>query len=466
MPRKKKEDDVKLFDVAKPGKSAPSASSKPIIITNRPLLQDPMVVGDGTAAEAPSGTAAKPSEPKVTIKPLSINVTDGTEPKAGATKEVTSEPAETEEAEVKPVAEKIIQPPAEITAESETEKPVEAKEETPAEPQTDQEASTEETPAEAPEAEEKAEPAKDVPKEETAEAESADTEESGEAQKEGDEDVPEQAKVDPDAAAKEAERIAAEHAAEIQKLADSHEYYLPIETTESKKTKRFVALGVVLILLLGAAWTDVALDAGLVQLGSIKPVTHFFKQPVASTPAASTPRVVSKTFTTPASGLSFRYPGDWQLNSTGTADRDTITLTPGTPSTSPQGDVSVMFLSLPVTSPPSSLAVNKVYYQKLAHKIHGDVYLRDLVYTDGTGKVNLTSSLGDDNKVKAGQTLQTDSQSFTGADGKSQNFFGITVVRVASGTANFKNVAEAQAYLHSSQYQQARTILLSTASQK
>lgn len=33
------------MDVSRPGKAKPSATSKPIIITNRPLLQDPMVVG-------------------------------------------------------------------------------------------------------------------------------------------------------------------------------------------------------------------------------------------------------------------------------------------------------------------------------------------------------------------------------------------------------------------------------------
>ncbi|HET7320404.1 MAG TPA: hypothetical protein VFI84_02325, partial [Candidatus Saccharimonadales bacterium] len=312
-------------------------------------------------------------------------------------------------------------------------------------------------------AEDKTPPTK--PEEETEKIDEEPSEEPAEAKdedKDGEDDVPEQAKSDPDAAAKEAERLAAEHAAAIQKLADGHEYYLPIETTESRKTKHFVILGALLILLLAAAWVDVALDAGLIQFGGLKPVTHFFKQPVANTPAVSAPRKVNKTFTAPASKLSFRYPEDWQLNSTGTVDRDTVSLSPGTPSTSSLGDVNVIFLSLPVTSPANSLTVKAVYYQKLTHKISGDVYLRDLIYTDGSGKINLVSSLGDDHSVKAGQTIQTDQQSFTGVDGKSQNYFAITVVRVASGVAKFDSVADAQKYLHSTEYQQARTILLST----
>jgi hypothetical protein len=37
-----------------------------------------------------------------------------------------------------------------------------------------------------------------------------------------------------------------------------------------------VALGVLLSLVLILAWADIALDAGIIQLGNVKPVTHFF----------------------------------------------------------------------------------------------------------------------------------------------------------------------------------------------
>jgi hypothetical protein len=433
----KKDTEPKVFDVAKPGKSAPSSSSKPIIITNRPLLQDPMVVVDGAAeGETPSGqAAAQPSEPKVTIKPITINVPDD------ATDSASKEPEAKAPAQPETPTEEV--KPQEAASDDNRAKP---------EPEVKKEAE-EPVPA-AEEAAETAKPAsEDKPSEEAAEEKTEEV-------------VPEQAQNELDAATKEAERLAAEHAAEIEKLAESHEYYLPIETTETRKAKHFIALGAILILLLGAAWVDIALDAGLVQLGGLKPVTHFFKQPVTAAATASTPRAVSKTFTAPAAKLSFRYTQDWQLTSTGTADRDAVTLSPTTPSTSPLGDVSLAFLSLPVTSPASTLTVKDVRYQKLPHKISGNVYLRDLIYTDANGNINLVSSLGDTNTVKVGQTLQTSEQSFTGTDGKSQNFFGISVAQVASGNAKFTTVAAAQAYLHSAQYQQARTILLSTAPQK
>lgn len=70
--------DSKVFDVAKPGKSEPTASSKPIIVTNRPVLKDPMVVGDEqpTAVEGEnlpvSSTAplAPPSATRITLEPI------------------------------------------------------------------------------------------------------------------------------------------------------------------------------------------------------------------------------------------------------------------------------------------------------------------------------------------------------------------------------------------------------------
>jgi hypothetical protein len=68
----------------------------------------------------------------------------------------------------------------------------------------------------------------------------------------------------------------AKHHEEILKLIESRRYELPINAVEKRKTKRFIALGIVLSLLLVLAWFDIALDAGLVDLPNIKPVTHFF----------------------------------------------------------------------------------------------------------------------------------------------------------------------------------------------
>lgn len=66
------------------------------------------------------------------------------------------------------------------------------------------------------------------------------------------------------------------HDKEIQALIDSKKYYLPINSVEKRRSKRVVVLGVVLSLLLIIVWIDIALDAGLIQIDNIKPVTHFF----------------------------------------------------------------------------------------------------------------------------------------------------------------------------------------------
>ncbi|GAC1391521.1 MAG: hypothetical protein NVSMB46_04350 [Candidatus Saccharimonadales bacterium] len=44
-------DEKKVFDVAKPGKSTPDVTSRPVIIGHGPILQDPMVNGTKTNVE-------------------------------------------------------------------------------------------------------------------------------------------------------------------------------------------------------------------------------------------------------------------------------------------------------------------------------------------------------------------------------------------------------------------------------
>lgn len=92
-------------DIDKPGKSAPSATSKPVIVSNRPLLKDPMVVDENTASkteESEKEELAHATGPKV--KPLGAPIKgddDGTENKAdqaaedkGSAPEPKTEPQE------------------------------------------------------------------------------------------------------------------------------------------------------------------------------------------------------------------------------------------------------------------------------------------------------------------------------------------------------------------------------------
>jgi hypothetical protein len=76
----------------------------------------------------------------------------------------------------------------------------------------------------------------------------------------------------------EAVRKEAERRAEVQKIITSRKYYLPINAVGKRRAKRYVILGIVLIVILVAAWVDVALDAGMIHVHGIKPLTHFFSK--------------------------------------------------------------------------------------------------------------------------------------------------------------------------------------------
>lgn len=95
----------KAIDVAKPGKTSPDASSRPVIVTHKPMIKDPMMKDE--AAETPPEQPVKVSNRSKVIVPPS---------KA----EVPAKPAEPEVAEVKPAEEVTPETPATETTKNET----------------------------------------------------------------------------------------------------------------------------------------------------------------------------------------------------------------------------------------------------------------------------------------------------------------------------------------------------------
>jgi hypothetical protein len=186
--------DPKTFDVAHPGKSAAPATSKPVIVTNRPMVQDPTLVKDKTAETADEPEDSKPAETpvasRVKIEPLSDNVKPESDDKAA-----------------------------------------------PADDKQDEQA-----------VQDSIDDGDDEPK---AKAPNAD---------------------DQDLAAKRA----AERAAQLNKIAEAHTYYLPINQVVRRRSRHVAVAGFVLILCLGVAWADIALDAGLISIPGVKAPTHFF----------------------------------------------------------------------------------------------------------------------------------------------------------------------------------------------
>jgi hypothetical protein len=235
----------KIFDVSHPGKSAPSSSAKPIIVTNRPVMKDPMMV-DEEASEQSAGDA--PTDRPLTAGHLKI------EPLSDADKaepELTDEKATTEEPAPKVVTtdSETITDKADKNGQDDGKSVASPQSNTPAKPLTD--ATDKATPPPKTDDPEPAEPAAD-----------ADSDDS-----------PEKPSKETSAADQEA---LDKQALELQQLTDSHKYYLPIDQIEKRKAKRYAWAGILLIILLAVAWADVSLDAGILTIPGVKAPTHFF----------------------------------------------------------------------------------------------------------------------------------------------------------------------------------------------
>ena len=195
--------DSKVFDVAKPGKAAADATSKPIIVTNRPLMADPMVVEDSAEEKTESEPKlTAPSAGKLKIEPLKHDdlATTGDEKVDGADA-ATKTDEKTQSISTETIDS--IPEEAEVTGRNQL-----------------KDAGTD---------------AEDL-----------------------------------------AARKAAEREAQLEKIAEAKTYYLPINQVEHRRNKRAAVLGLALVIVLGAAWADVALDAGLISLPGVKAPTHFF----------------------------------------------------------------------------------------------------------------------------------------------------------------------------------------------
>lgn len=208
-----------LTDVAKPGKSSPSPTSRPVIVTHRPILKDPMVNHEDESPKPDKPTLKTPSKRAAELESLSI-------PKL---------PVETEDA------------PDESTT------------------QDDDMPSKESAPA----------PKKET---ETAASEDADKDDAKV-------DAPDDAVPTPPLDAKAARpddedevALAAQekHVANVQKLIETKKYFLPINSVEKRRAKHTLILGIGVSILLLLAWANIALDAGLITIDGVEPVTHFF----------------------------------------------------------------------------------------------------------------------------------------------------------------------------------------------
>lgn len=205
----------KIIDVVHPNHSAPSDTSRPVIVNNRPILRDPMMSIELTSDNKPADDSALQNRvsTKINIQPISDDKTDEIDTR------VEDEPVIEKEVEpvlpVKPVVEDTTEPvPPEIKPVDNSENDIEAVNQL-------------------------------------------------------------ESKTEHDKSVIDAE-IQEKHEAELDGLVENKDYFLPINTATQKRTKNFVVIGVVVSILLVAVWVDLALDAGLIKIGGFKALTHIF----------------------------------------------------------------------------------------------------------------------------------------------------------------------------------------------
>jgi hypothetical protein len=260
----------KVIDITEPGKSEPSATSRAIIVTNRPMLQqDPMVIGTATSDvdsdNTPAGKVQKPESELSSVQeghsilpPSAPHLSeDSSEADQSPTVEVDSIPKSDEPSDPQPPNEAAEKPEIKVS-DAVTDKKVELKSAEIAAPSVEKEP-TEEPVAEA------------EPKDASSEPEEGDAKSASGA----DDDQVAPNKVMDEATKKAAEEKAAKEA-ELEKLIESKKYFLPINAIQLRRNKLQSILLFSILIILVLALLDFSLDAGLLKINGVHSLTHFF----------------------------------------------------------------------------------------------------------------------------------------------------------------------------------------------
>ena len=239
--KKEIEKTAKLFDVAKPGKTPVSATSRPVIVGHTSMIKhDPMV-------------KEKPTDPETG------------EPKNDSDNHQLHQPHNIKT--IKPLSEGDPKEDKEEVA-SESKDEVEDNKPAPAEPEPSKETAVEDTSDEKP----------DEPKTEAAEPEKAE-EKPEPAAPAVDEDQAKKAAVDnlvtevsaKREAQKEKEEFDAK-AKELEASIEKREFFVKIGQVSRRKSNHRIAIGLILFLILAAAAVNFGIDAEVIDIG-IKPLT-------------------------------------------------------------------------------------------------------------------------------------------------------------------------------------------------
>ncbi len=264
----------KVFDVAKPGKlPTVDATARPVIVTNRTIMRDPMMAGpsDDTPPSAPP--IAQTS--KIIIKPL-----DGETDATSDEKPAPAKKASADEAAEAVAVKRITLAPV-ASGLKIKEEPASA----PGIPDATEVAAAADAPSDTvePSAIQTTEQSKPSPSglvsvfntdaNETRSQKSVSRDLSaGEAQSEDPAPAAGTQQAKPTVAAEEALK----QQEELEALIADETYFLPLDAVERRRSRMSSIAGLILILLLAAVLLNLLLDAGTISLPGIRPLTDFF----------------------------------------------------------------------------------------------------------------------------------------------------------------------------------------------
>ncbi|HEX3568502.1 MAG TPA: hypothetical protein VHT70_02380 [Candidatus Saccharimonadales bacterium] len=258
----------KTFDVTPPGKSPAAPTSKPVILGHGPMAGDPMMADPDTKLDTEgtpkAGVPISVLTKKLKIEPIHPDLVP--DEQNGQPAEVP--PALPVSSEVsQEMSDQPVEPPAEPSAES---TPVASSE--PASltsPATQPEADASDQPTTSPTTEAPTTPTEPVtPPPEAADASTPSATPAvvtGPTQKEQD-------KAAEKAAAEVAEKLAG-----YEKVIDSKQYFVPVNSVR-KRSMRLLVIGAVLVIVAALVCIDFMLDAGTLTLPFNVPHTHIIKQ--------------------------------------------------------------------------------------------------------------------------------------------------------------------------------------------
>ncbi len=289
MPAKEDQKNIKVMDVSSPGSTKPSDNSKNIIIKSSPILIDPMISSDQgsnlegqtTSLEEPAGPPDLPKtlSKRINIEPLRDNIKSDQETEEEP--QPLLAPSEKEKSKLNIVVpDNNLKDQTSEDSKSSNEKidkdnlnlPVDVQPQEATEDQEDKDSKTEpsslnesndkpnisQSNIPTPEADNTTVPSS-ISMEASKDAKSEDPSSSLINKKQVNESSDEKL-----AQLKEAEEQ--KRLQEINRMIESKQYFLPINRTQKKRTKRFVIFGTILSIILIIAWLYVASNAGIIKL--------------------------------------------------------------------------------------------------------------------------------------------------------------------------------------------------------